>query len=177
MVHSDGVDFNSFVCSHYWHQATCIAFRFIDLKCENWERLACEWHQRYSYGKKCDPQDVYFDGNIQRRRSIDALLLNPEISPQAEIMFYVWEMEKKRLAAMRDAPPIEPPAPIPPIPPKPAPVPEPKPEPKKPRPEWLVRWGAYATILTPVVLLATNFLPPPWNIVGKAIWELIKLLF
>ena len=175
---SDQSDFNSFVCSNYWHKATLIACRFTDLGCKDWERLSCEWHVRYNFGAKQDPDDKYFEGNTQRRRSVDALIEKPEVSAQAEIMAQTWAFEKKRLADTRGAPP---PVIVLPPEPTPQPLPEPKPLPPIPdvpkqKPVWLIKASVYLTILTPIVLLATSFLPPPFSSIAKVVWELLKQL-
>lgn len=174
---SDQNDFNQFVCTKYWSRAELIACRFTDLGCEDWEKLSCEWHVRYQFGRKTDPDDVYFEGNVERRRSVDNLIAKPEVSAQSEIMANAWAFHKAFLKKMRDADPvvITPPAPEPPPPvvkvPKPIPVPEPV---KTQKPVWLIKASVYITIATPIILLASSFLPPPWSTVAKVLWEVLK---
>lgn len=61
--------------------------------------------------------------------------------------------------------------------PKPTPLPpsETKPaQPRAPKPAWLIRLSVWLTVLTPIVLGATWFLPPPFNAIIKVVFELVK---
>jgi hypothetical protein len=67
-------------------------------------------------------------------------------------------------------------------PPKPTPMPKPtEPElPKEPLPipdKTPVKWGKWLSILAPIVLLASNFLPPPFNGIARLVVEVLKKLF
>ena len=154
--------FNNFVCENYWHSATLIAYRFFDLKLEDWDKRACAWHMRYGYGVKLSDGDVYFDDRIQRRYSVNKLAAeNPlQMSDEAQVMYNCWLADRARREALKKPPPIEPPKPIPPEP-KPE---EPKPEkPKNPSPG-LVRFGVWFGIISSVVGVVAWFVPSlkPW---------------
>jgi hypothetical protein len=159
--------FNNFVCENYWHSATLIGYRFFDLKLEDWDKRACEWHMRYGYGVKLSDGDSYFSGNMQRRYSVDKLAAeNPlKMSETAQVMHNCWLVDRARREALKKPPPIEPPKPVPPPLPKPEPKPpEPKPEqPKNPSPG-LVRFGVWFGIISSVVGVVAWFVPAlkPW---------------
>ncbi len=71
-------------------------------------------------------------------------------------------------------PVIDPPKPKP-LPPLPEPMPpenEPLPKPSTP-----VKWGKWISIIAPIVLLASNFLPPPFNGIARLVVEILKKLF
>jgi hypothetical protein len=122
--------FNNFVCENYWHNAVLIAYRFFDLKLEDWDKRSCEWHMRYGYGVKISDGDVYFDDRLQRRYSVDKLAAESplQMSDSAQVMYNCWLADRARREAIKKPPPIEPPKPIPP-----EPKPEPKPEPEQPK--------------------------------------------
>ena len=178
---SDQSDFNLWVATHFWHKATNIACRFFDQNVTNWAELSCVWHERFSYGAKAPKDDEYvWEGKQIRRKSVDELIQkNEPMNSMAQVMFDSWRFYKKSLDDRR----IEPPPPIIIAPPEPEPVPlpvpvEPKPSPDVPKqkPTWLIKAGVWLTISTPIVLLGTSFLPPPFNILAKVIFELLKQL-
>ncbi len=57
---------------------------------------------------------------------------------------------------------------------KPVPKPDEPDKPKTPKPAWIIRLGVWMTVLTPLILGATFFLPPPWNGIVRAVFEVIK---
>lgn len=60
---------------------------------------------------------------------------------------------------------------------KPTPLPprDPEPEkPKTPKPAWLIKLSVWMTVLTPLIFGMTFFLPPPWNGIIKALFEILK---
>jgi hypothetical protein len=182
-------DFNLHFVSQYSSRSFLVAGRFFDLT-KDWERLACEWYGRKGFREL--KNDRYIgqlpDGrDAIRYHSVDALVLeNPErLSDIGQHLYDSWLGIKANLAKHRSEPPVVilPPPQEPPMwepdtkpVPKPVELPPKKEEPKKHRPEWQIKFGVWLTVLTPVVAIATIFLPPPWNMLGKAIFEAIKLL-
>lgn len=179
---SDISDFNMHM-SQYSARLFMVSGRFFDLAPTEWEKLACSWYGKHGWrelkddryiGKLPNGQDVI------RYHSVDAIVLeNPELDPTAQMIYDRWVARRAQLAAQRNSPDVVI-LPPPPEPPKAKPVelppPEPKPEPKKARPEWIVKASVWLTVFTPVSLVILYFVPPPWNMVAKAVFEAIKLL-
>ena len=46
--------------------------------------------------------------------------------------------------------------------------------PRAPKPVWVIKLSVWLSVLTPLIFGATFFLPPPWNAIIKAVFELIK---
>jgi hypothetical protein len=119
--------------------------------------------------------------DVMRSHRADAIVLeNPVMDDMAKFLHDTWLAKKAALEKSRAKEPdvvILPPK-NPPMPTKPAPVelPPQEPAPKKQRPEWQIKTGVWLTVLTPIAALGTMLLPPPWNIVGKALYEALKLL-
>jgi hypothetical protein len=176
-------DFNLHFVAQYSSRSFLVAGRFFDLS-PDWERLSCEWYARHGFvelkndryvGQLPDGRDAI------RHHSVDALVLEkPEkLSEIGQHLYASWLGIKANLAKHRTEPPVVilPPK-NPPMPEKPKPVelPPQEPAPKKQRPEWQIKTGVWLTILTPIAALGTMMLPPPWNVLGKALYEVLKLL-
>jgi hypothetical protein len=178
-------DFNTYARG-FGTRMFLVAGRVFDLAPDKWEWLACAWYEKNGLLEL--PNDRYIGklpGSEQetvRYASVDALLLNPpkELVGIGQHIYDGWLAKKAQLAKIRNADPIIilPPPPEAPKPTKPKPVelPPQEPAPKKQRPEWQIKTGVWLTILTPIAALGTMLLPPPWDIVGKALYEALKLL-
>jgi hypothetical protein len=173
-------DFNWHFLSQYGRIKFYAAGRFwdamhFDKAPINPYRLACEFYARNGF--TANPDDFYTEGNRVRYRSIDKLVQeNPEkLSDVGQMLFDSWLGFKKNLDSTRakepELPRIPPPNPMPPSLPKIQ-----LPQEKKPRPEWVVKSSVWFTVLTPVMLVASYFIPPPWNLVAKALLEVLKFL-
>jgi hypothetical protein len=161
--------YNFWIAGAYWHDAPNIASRFWDLdpNCD-WSLLASVWHARNDFGRKLDPvftvQNIY-DASKKPEFQVD---------PIARVIHACWlgycKSKSAEVPVVILAPPPEPPkieAKLPEIT---------LPQEKKPRPEWVVKASVWFTVLTPVMLVASYFIPPPWNLVSKALLEVIKFL-
>ena len=177
-------DFNTYARG-FGTRMFLVAGRVYDLAPDNFAWLACAWYERHGLLEL--PGDRYIGklpGSEQetvRYHSVDELVLNPpkELVGFGQHIYDGWLAKKAQLDKIRNADPIVilPPK-NPPMPEKPKPVelPPQEPAPKKQRPEWQIKTGVWLTVLTPIAALGTMLFPPPWNIIGKAIFEALKLL-
>lgn len=170
-------DFNMHM-SQFSVKLFMVAGRFFDIDPKSYERLSCVWYSRHGWRELKDDRYIGKLANGQdaiRYHSVDAIALeNPELDETAQIIYDGWMARKKQLASMRGAPDIkiEPPKATPiELPPL-----EPEPPVKTPRPEWRVKLGVYLALGTPVILLLSNLLGPPWNVLAKFVWELVKTI-
>jgi hypothetical protein len=178
--------------SEYGRNSVHIAPRFYDIAPNDWLRLTSVYYSRF--GMKHPPKDDAYigklpgtDRDVMRSHRADAIVLeNPAMDDMAKFFYDTWLAKKAALEKNRNKepdtvilpPPQEPPMwePEPKPEPKPVELPPKKEEPKKQRPEWQIKTGVWLTVLTPIAALGTMMLPPPWNIVGKALFEALKLL-
>jgi len=188
--------YNFFIANNYFRNATNVASRFwdIDQKCD-FALLASVWHSKNDFGRKLDP--VFSVQNIYEASKKP----NFEVGEIARVIHatylgYLADIERRKTdpIVVIQPPPPEPPKELPkqksdpwaahpnmPQKPEPKPsLPEVKlpqePKEKKPRPEWVIKLGVWMSILTPVSLVILYFVPPPYNMIAKAVFEAIKLL-
>lgn len=163
--------YNFWLASEYWHDAPNIASRFWDLdpNCD-WALLASIWHARNDFGRKLDP--VFSVQNIFEASK------KPEfqVDPIARVIHACWLgycKGKETEAPVVILPPNPEP---PPIVVEPAKLPEIRlPQEPKQKPAWMIKASVWLTVLTPASLVLLYFLPPPYNLVVKAIFEFLKL--
>lgn len=175
-------EFNEYM-REFGSRTFLVAGRIFDLAPDNWERLAALWYQKNGLLELSN--DRYIgkhpkeDRDIVRYHSVDDIVLNPptELAGIGRHIFDGWQGEKARIIKRRSEDPVVilPPPPNPPMP-KPIELPPKQEEPKKPRPEWRVRLGVYLVLATPIVAGVSLLLPPPWNILGKVILEIVKVI-
>lgn len=163
--------YNFFIANNYWHDAPNIAARFWDAdpKCD-FALLASVWHSKNDFGRKLDP--VFSVQNIieaSRKSGFEVGDVARVI--HATYLGYLADRERQKTEPIIILPP-------PPTPSAEKPkLPEIRlPQVVKPRPEWVVKASVWMTVLTPVMLVISYFIPPPWNLVAKAVLEVIKFL-
>jgi hypothetical protein len=182
---------NRWYASEYDSEAVNIAddFYTLDKTCD-YALLSAQYMVKNKNGKSPDP--------CFTPTEILAASKKPDfqVDPCARVIDACWQSYKRW--KMNDSvivvmpPPAEPPKTLPKPDPWAAhpnspskPVPTPKtdklpeihlPQEKKPRPEWVVKASVWLTVLTPVSLVILYFVPPPFNMIAKAVFEAIKLL-
>jgi hypothetical protein len=163
--------YNYWLASEYWHDAPNIASRFWDLdpNCD-WSLLASVWHSKNDFGRKLDP--------VFTVKEIYEASKKPEfqVDPIARVIHACWLGYAK--SKETDVPiVILPPPPEPPKVEEPKKLPEVKlPQEPKQKPAWMIKASVWLTVLTPLSFVILYFVPPPFNMIAKAVFEAIKLL-
>ena len=163
-------DFNRWFCSEYHKKATLIACRFTDLDhaCD-YALLSCQWHLKNAYGLKPDP--------IFSVEEIFSASKKPDfqIDPAARVMHACW-LGYVRWKKDDSLPPpvvILPPNPEPPVVADPPKLPTIE-LPQEPKAKSAFPWKRTLAVAFGVLVTASAFLPPPWNLLAAGAFKLLQ---
>jgi hypothetical protein len=182
---------NRWYASEYDSEAVNIAddFYTLDKTCD-YALLSAQWMIKNKNGKSPDPcfsvsEILAASKEVGFKPDTLALIVD------ANWRGYVrWKLnDAPVILPPNENPPVKPPLPDPwathpnspqkpvPSPEKPKGLPEVKvPQEPKQKPAWMIKASVWLTVLTPVSLVILYFVPPPFNMIAKAVFEAIKLL-